>query len=228
MAGRPKGSTNKKVTTTKKEEVETTSKKSKCMMCGSNLLSSNFYKSNARIYAGNNATMCYCKKCVTKEYLNFLSMTSGNEALSIKMTCCEFSIAFSQSFCDGAISEAKNRREKEATDNGEVYNPKKQIEDNYAFGSYMKNLNSLGKTNGVNDDGFDYISNLQMTDDENVSVDIFNEKARGLKVTNEMIEFWDNCCYNRPLCFVKSIANSFKCWKLLKLIKLQRNTFNMV
>lgn len=186
------------------------SKSQKCMMCGRILsIKSNFYKSKAMIYQGNNGIMCFCKDCINQQYYEFLTMTRGKEQLAIKFTCAKFSIPFVDSFAIGAIKQSDARKNNQQEDETEV-----QTKNSYAFMLYMKNLNSLGEKNGITQTDFDYFTNMALTNDEDVSVDIFNDKARNLKVTNEMIEFWDGVKDRKKLYILEKIwneyANSYK------------------
>lgn len=190
--------TTKKTTKKKKEEeeVDLTGKKQLCICCGKNQAYSNFYKSRAKIYSGNNGMMCFCKSCLNDEYYGFLQATSMNPYLAIKMTCAKFSIPFDESFAKGALKQK------------DVCNTKDVDTEEYAFSLYMKNLNSLGKRNGAQTE-FDYVSALAVTDEENVCVDIFNDKARSLKITNEMVEFWDGVKDRKKLYILEKIWNEY-------------------
>ena len=189
--------TTKKTTKKKKEEeVDLTGKKQLCICCGKNQAYSNFYKSRAKIYSGNNGIMCFCKTCLNDEYYGFLQATSMNPYLAIKMTCAKFSIPFDESFAKGAL------KQKDIGVNEDF------VSEVDAFSLYMKNLNSLGKRNGAQTE-FDYVSALAVTDEENVCVDIFNDKARSLKITNEMVEFWDGVKDRKKLYILEKIWNEY-------------------
>ena len=198
-------SKNKTTSKKKKEEVDLTGKKQKCMRCGRNLaLGLHFYKSRSSLYAGNNGIMCYCKDCLFEEYDNFLMLTNNNEELSIKFTCAKFSIPFIEQWSRGAVSEANNKKQK-AKEEGTEY------KTSSPFSLYMKTLNSLGvhANNATSATEFDYFVNMALTDDENVSIDIYNDKARSIKVTDEMVEFWDGVKDKKKLYILEKIWNEY-------------------
>lgn len=198
-----KTTTKKKTSKKKKEEIDLTGQKQKCMRCGKNLSYANFYKSKSSMYQGNNGIMCYCKDCLLAEYENFLMLTNKNEQLSIKFTCAKFSIPFVDVFSVSAVRESDNKRVK-MKEEGIT-----EIKESYAFGAYMKNLNSLGEKNGITQTEFDYFTNMALTDEENVTVDIYNDKARSLKVTDEMVEFWDGTKDRKKLYVLEKIWNEY-------------------
>lgn len=123
-----------------------------CVKHGKELAKPNFYVANSSSLYSGIGRIPVCKNCISKMFTDYMN-AHKDPKIAIYNMCRKLDIAFSNSNYEGAYKECDN-------------------DTSRIFGLYMKNHNSLGKTNGVGisfDDGEHLSDDVQDAKQEETS-----------------------------------------------------------